>query len=70
MADDTVEVDHTSGKSPASVVRLVGIREQPLSVDEVLAAVADPAAGGTTLFIGTVRSTDDGRDVNTLGYAN
>jgi molybdopterin synthase catalytic subunit len=59
MAEDTRDV---------GVVRLVGIRDLPLSVDEVLAAVADPTAGGTTLFIGTVRSSDGGRDVSSLRY--
>jgi molybdopterin synthase catalytic subunit len=68
MAEDTVEVDRVPGPSPGGVVRLVGIRDLPLSVDEVLAAVADPAAGGTTVFIGTVRSSDGGRDVSALRY--
>jgi molybdopterin synthase catalytic subunit len=45
------------------------IRETPLSVDEVLAAVADPAAGGTALFVGTVRDEDHGRGVSRLSYA-
>ena len=31
------------------------VTDQPPSVDEALAAVADPAAGGTCVFIGTVR---------------
>ena len=31
------------------------VTDQPPSVDEALAAVADPAAGGTCAFIGTVR---------------
>jgi molybdopterin synthase catalytic subunit len=31
------------------------IRTSPLSVDELLALVADPAAGGTAVFLGTVR---------------
>ena len=39
----------------AETIRLVDIRTEPLSVDEVLAAVADPRAGGTAVFIGTVR---------------
>jgi molybdopterin synthase catalytic subunit len=68
MADNTVDVGDAPKKSRAGVVRLVGIRDQPLSVDEVLTAVADPAAGGTTVFIGTVRSEDDGRDVSSLRY--
>jgi len=66
MADDTVAVSHAPGNS--GVVRLVGIRDLPLSVDEVVAAVADPSAGGTTVFIGTVRSSDGGRDVSSLRY--
>jgi molybdopterin synthase catalytic subunit len=49
-------------------VRLIGVRNEPLSVDEVLAAVADPSAGGTTLFVGTVRDEDHGRAVTTLDY--
>lgn len=40
------------------MVRLVDIRETPLSVDEVFQAVQDPAAGGTALFVGTVRDVD------------
>jgi len=50
-------------------VRLVGIRDTALSVDEVLAAVSDPAAGGLCLFVGTIRDADDGRGVEGLGYS-
>ena len=39
-------------------VTLAEIRESPLSVDEVLSSVADPRAGGTCLFVGTVRNHD------------
>ncbi len=49
-------------------VRLVDVRDKPLSVDEVLAAVSDPAAGGIALFVGTVRDEDGGRAVTTLEY--
>lgn len=51
------------------VIRLIGLRDVPLSVDEVLAAVADPGAGGTALFIGTVREEDHGRAVTALSYS-
>jgi molybdopterin synthase catalytic subunit len=44
------------------LVRLVDIRDTPLSVDEVFAAVRDPAAGGIALFIGTVRDIDPAVD--------
>lgn len=50
------------------VIRLLAIREHPLSVDEVLTAITDPRAGGTCLFVGTVREVDGGRDVTSLGY--
>jgi molybdopterin synthase catalytic subunit len=50
------------------VVRLVDIRDTALSIEEIVAAVADPSAGGTALFIGTVRDDDGGRGVSSLGY--
>ena len=50
------------------VVRLIGLRAEPLSVDEVLGAVADPGAGGTCVFVGTVREQDGGRAVSGLDY--
>ena len=53
----------------ADPVRLVDIRETPLDVDEVLAAVDSAAAGGVTLFVGKVRDHDGGRDVTGLDYS-
>jgi molybdopterin synthase catalytic subunit len=44
------------------LVRLVDLRETPLSVDEVFRAVQDPSAGGTALFVGTVRDVDPSVD--------
>ncbi len=44
------------------LVRLVDIRDTPLSVDEVFEAVQDPAAGGIALFVGTVRDIDPAID--------
>jgi molybdopterin synthase catalytic subunit len=52
-----------------AVIRLLAIRDAPLSVDEVLAAVSDPAAGGVVLFVGTVRDHDGGRLVTALEYS-
>ena len=52
-----------------SVVRLIAVRESELSVDEVRAAVADPAAGGIALFAGAVRDTDHERGVTGLSYS-
>ncbi|MCO6009395.1 molybdenum cofactor biosynthesis protein MoaE [Actinoallomurus purpureus] len=51
------------------VIRLAELRDTPLSVDEVLAAVADPGAGGTALFVGTVRDEDHRRAVAGLSYS-
>ncbi|GAA2602336.1 molybdenum cofactor biosynthesis protein MoaE [Actinomadura fulvescens] len=51
------------------VIRLIGVRETPLSVDEVFNAVGDPGAGGTTVFVGTVRDSDHARAVRRLSYS-
>ena len=52
-----------------SVIRLIAVRESELSVDEVRAAVADPAAGGIALFAGAVRDSDQDRGVTGLSYS-
>ena len=52
-----------------SVVRLIAVRESELSVDEVRAAVADPAAGGIALFAGAVRDSDHDQAVSGLSYS-
>jgi molybdopterin synthase catalytic subunit len=51
------------------VIRLIGLRDTPLSVDEVLGAVRDPGAGGTAVFVGTVRDEDHQRAVTRLSYS-
>ena len=50
-------------------MRLIDVRETELSVDEVRAAVADPAAGGIALFAGAVRESDHDRSVSGLSYS-
>jgi len=52
-----------------TVVRLIDVRAAELSVDEVRAAVADPAAGGIALFAGAVRDSDHDRAVTGLSYS-
>lgn len=52
-----------------SQIRLIAIRDTPLSIDEVRNAIADPAAGGEALFIGTVRDNDADKGVTELGYS-
>ncbi|NUR08265.1 MAG: molybdenum cofactor biosynthesis protein MoaE [Nocardioidaceae bacterium] len=51
------------------VVRLVDIRETPLDVAEVLAAVEDHGAGGVDVFVGTVRDHDRDKGVTGLEYS-
>lgn len=52
-----------------SQIRLIAIRDTELSLDEVRAAVADPAAGGIALFAGVVRNNDSDKGVNALAYS-
>jgi molybdopterin synthase catalytic subunit len=52
-----------------NVVRLIGVREDALSTDEVRSAVADPAAGGIVLFAGAVRDEDNDQRVTGLSYS-
>jgi molybdopterin synthase catalytic subunit len=53
----------------SDVIRILEIRDTPLDPAEILAAVDDPTAGGSTLFVGTVRDHDGGRNVNALQYS-
>ena len=68
MAGMANQQQRPAGRTTASVVRLLGIRSEPLSIEEVQAAVGDPAAGGTALFVGTVRNHDGGAEVTRLAY--
>jgi len=52
-----------------TVIRLAELRATPLSVDEVTAAVGDPAAGGIAVFAGAVRDHDHDRPVVALSYS-
>lgn len=51
-----------------TAVRLLALRDTPLDVAEVLAAVDDAGAGGVVSFTGVVRRSDGGRDVTELEY--
>jgi len=44
------------------------VAAEPIDTSLLLAAVADPAAGGTTLFVGTTRDENEGRVVERLEY--
>ncbi|OAH10410.1 molybdenum cofactor biosynthesis protein MoaE [Streptomyces jeddahensis] len=62
--------DHPGERAHHDPIRLLGIRDTPLSLDEVFRAVGDRAAGGTALFVGTVRNHDMGADVDALSYSS
>lgn len=47
---------------------LVRVTADPLSVEEALDAVADPGAGGTCVFVGTVRDRSKAGEVTGLRY--
>lgn len=47
---------------------LCDVREENVSVDEVLAAVRHPQCGGIALFVGVVRDHDHGEAVTALDY--
>jgi molybdopterin synthase catalytic subunit len=47
---------------------LVRVTSDPLSADEALAFVADPGAGASLLFLGTVRNSSEAGDVTALDY--
>ncbi|MGH3424504.1 MAG: molybdenum cofactor biosynthesis protein MoaE [Nocardioidaceae bacterium] len=53
----------------ADISRLVDLRDEPLSIDEVQQAVTDPRAGGIAMFVGTVRNRDQGQGVDALAYS-
>jgi molybdopterin synthase catalytic subunit len=55
---------------PSTQLRLLDIRDTPLSLDEVFDAVRDPGAGGTALFVGTVREVDEEQTVEQLSYSS
>lgn len=62
--------DHPGEQAASDPIRLLDIRDAPLSVDEVFTAVGDTSAGGTALFVGTVRDHDGGvAGVTRLGYS-
>lgn len=57
------------GSRTVGEVRLVALRETPLSLDEAHAAVSDASAGAVVLFVGAVRDHDEGHGVQALDYS-
>ena len=44
------------------------LTDQPISVDEVIGCLADPAKGGVVTFVGVVRGVTEGRETLYLEY--
>ncbi len=49
-------------------MKLFEVTTKSISVDEVIARLADPAIGALTTFIGVVRNNSEGREVLYLDY--
>lgn len=47
----------------------VGLVRAPIDAGALLAEVSDEGSGATTLFLGTVRNVNDGRDVTGIDYS-
>lgn len=54
--------------SAVSEPLLIRLSTEPLSVEDALASIADPGAGGTCVFVGTVRDRSDAGEVTGLHY--
>jgi molybdopterin synthase catalytic subunit len=52
-----------------TTVSKADIRDTPLSVDEAVASVRRPGAGGLAVFVGVVRDENAGRTVTRLEYS-
>jgi molybdopterin synthase catalytic subunit len=53
---------------PVSDRLLIRVTSEPLVAEEALTFVGDPGAGGTVVFVGTVRDRSDAGDVTGLSY--
>lgn len=45
------------------------IVHEPIVIDELMQLVASPECGASAAFVGTVRSTNDGREVSGIEYS-
>lgn len=59
----------TSRTGRSAQVVLADVRDTPLSLDELVAAVRDPQAGAVVTFVGFVRDHDHGAAVEVLEYS-
>jgi len=75
--DSTASWPRRRGGAPAAGRRrrgnakiTTGVRTEAVPIDEVMELVADPGAGGTVVFVGTVREQSEGwGEVDQLSYS-
>jgi molybdopterin synthase catalytic subunit len=60
--------ERTRSDAPAAARVLVRVQEHALSIDEATRAIADPRAGATCVFAGTVRDHSAAGEVSGLTY--
>ena len=47
---------------------MIHLTDEPIRIDDLMAATADPTAGATVLFVGMTRDNNEGRNVERLEY--
>ena len=68
--DEVALLPPVAGGAGAPARITTGVRTEWISIDEVMGAVAAPGAGGTVVFVGTVRSqSEEWGDVDQLAYS-
>lgn len=55
-------------RSAGATVMHVAIVEGPIDVSRLMSLVADAGVGAVSMFLGTVRNSNDGRDVSGIDY--
>lgn len=66
--DEVAVIPPVSGGHDGPPEPYLLIKDRPLSLPGALAAVAHPGAGGVDIFIGNVRATSRGHDIDRLEY--
>jgi molybdopterin synthase catalytic subunit len=69
--DEVALLPPVAGGAGRAAARITtGVRTKAVPIDEVMDLVADPGAGGTVVFVGTVREQSEGwGDVDQLSYS-
>lgn len=63
-----VTLERLRGREAGTLAKLFEITDEKLSVDDIVARLADSAIGAVSVFVGVVRGDTDGRAVRYLEY--